>query len=833
MVASFVFAFIAVAFDERPAAYVLPSTARSLVGSLQDAGARVEELREDLELDARAPGGAVRPTTVAAGSFVLRTGQTADPKAKELLQAFAKQGSEGSDDGPVLELPTAPPLHTSPALVLGRNRKPPQPFTLEVVFQGGDELSLDGDPITEIHWIDDERYLVRKQGPNGEALVEVEAQTGRSRQVQASPELEKALAKVDAIGQANAAEAARGRRAMNPQGTATLVEWRNDLYIAETRGEAYRLTATPGKEETPKFSPDGKFVAYVRENNLCVADLATRTERKLTTDGGGPIRNGKASWVYFEEFFDRKWDAFWWSPDSQHIAFLRSDEALTPVFHVINDIPVHQTVERTAYPKVGDPNPAVKIGVANVAGGVQWVDVPSPGGEPLVFPRVGWRNPKEVYFTAQNRTQTWMDLYVAHFNGPPQQLLHETTKAWVNYELEPKFLKDGGFVFPSERTGWKHLYLYDSKGRLVRAITSGEWEVRKFTAVDEAKGEVSFTGTKDNPISERPYKAKLDGSGVVAQSRFGGTTQWASVSPNGRYYVEAWSDHRTPTQAALFFADGRMARRIDTNPIRMAERFQTAPSEFVKIPTKDGFTLEGMVIRPRDFDEKKKYPVLVSTYGGPHSPTVRDNFGGGRVMSQMFAQQGMVVFRVDPRSASGKGAVSAWTAYKKLGVGECRDVEEAVAWLVAKYPFCDAARVGIEGTSYGGYLTAFCLTHSKAFAAGLAGAPVTDWHNYDSLYTERFMLTPAENPEGYKISSVVKAAGNLHGKLLLVHGMMDDNVHPQNTLQLAQELQKAGKLFEMMMYPTARHGGFDRRHYQAMRLDFLKRALGGPEEAKK
>src|SRR4029078_7792543 len=222
------------------------------------------------------------------------------------------------------------------------------------------------DPVSDVRWIDDEHYLIQKRGPNGEALVKVQAQTGRSRAVQGSGDIKKSLAQLDAIGPANAAEAAGGVRGMNPQKNINLIEFRNDLYIAPVDGSsAFRLTASPGREETPKFSPDGKFVAYVRDNNLCVADVATKTERQLTTDGGGPIRNGKASWVYFEEVYDRRWDAFWWSPDSKQIAFLRFDETKMPIFHVINDIPTHQNVERTAYPKVGDPNPDVRLGVAN------------------------------------------------------------------------------------------------------------------------------------------------------------------------------------------------------------------------------------------------------------------------------------------------------------------------------------------------------------------------------------------------------------------------------------------------------------------------------------
>jgi dipeptidyl-peptidase-4 len=829
MLSIFVVAAFAFAPADKPHAYILPPNAEALVGRLQDAGAAVDELREDVELDVRSTGSSVQPRMIQAGSFIVRTGQKADEPAARMITAFAQDSRTGSQDDGVFELLNSAPLHTSAAIEYGAKRRPPQPLSPEVVLGGDKPLSLEGDPVSEIHWLDDERYLITKRGPNSESLVEVQAQTGRIRQMQSPGDIEKALAKIDSIGQANAAKAAAGRVTLNPAKDAFLVNFSDDLYVARTDGSsAFRLTSSPGKEETPKFSPDGKWVAYVRGDNLCVADVATRTERQLTTDGGGDIRNGKASWVYFEEVYDRRWDAFWWSPDSQNIVFLRSDETQLPTFHVINDLPVHQTVERTRYPKVGDPNPVVRIGVAGVSGGVKWIEVPASGENNPVYSRVGWRNAKEIYFTSQNRTQTYTDLFFAALDGAPRKVFRETTKAWVDYKAEPRFLKDGSFLYPSERTGWQHLYLYDAKGSLVRAVTSGEWEVRRIVAIDEAKGEVSFTGTKDNPIGEKPYKAKLDGSGVVALSRSTGTTNWASYSPGGRYYVESFSDHRTPTQVGLFFADGRMVRKIDTNPVHVAERFQTGPFEYVKIPTKDGtFTLEGAIVRPDNFDANKKYPVWIQTYGGPHSPSVRDGWAAGQVGDRMLAQQGFVVFLIDPRSASGKGAVSAWTAYKQLGVLECKDVEEALTWLLAKHPYCDASRVGMEGTSYGGYLTSFCLTHSKMFAAGIAAAPVTDWRNYDSLYTERFMLTPAENPEGYEKSSAVKAAANLNGKLLLVHGMLDDNVHPQNSLQLASELQKANKLFELMAYPTSRHGGFG-RHYQTMRLDFIKRALGSP-----
>jgi dipeptidyl aminopeptidase/acylaminoacyl peptidase len=273
----------------------------------------------------------------------------------------------------------------------------------------------------------------------------------------------------------------------------------------------------------------------------------------------------------------------------------------------------------------------------------------------------------------------------------------------------------------------------------------------------------------------------------------------------------------------MFQSDGKLARTLDTNPVRTLRQYDFLPWDYVKIKTPDGFTLEGMVLLPPRIDAGKKYPVWVKTYGGPHAPVVKDVWLGGRTLDQALARAGFIVFYVDPRSASGKGAVSTWTAYKQLGVQELKDLETAVKWI-SRRPYVDPARIGISGGSYGGFMTSFALTHSKVFSAGVATAPVTDWRLYDSFYTERFMLTPKENPGGYARTSVVSAAKNLHGKLLLVHGNMDDNVHIQNTLRLAGELQKADLDFEMMVYPRARHG-VPGRHYRKLTVEFMRRTL--------
>jgi dipeptidyl-peptidase-4 len=332
-----------------------------------------------------------------------------------------------------------------------------------------------------------------------------------------------------------------------------------------------------------------------------------------------------------------------------------------------------------------------------------------------------------------------------------------------------------------------------------------------------------FSGTRDSHIASNLYRVRLDGSDLQRLTTAPGSHQ-ANLSPKGNYYIDTWSSHTTPSQVRLFRTDGTLARVLDTNPVYPMEEYRFAPYELIQIPMPDGFLLEGSIIRPPDFDSQRRYPVWFMTYAGPHAPTVQDTWAGGRVYEQALASLGFVVFRCDPRSASGKGACSTWTAYRQLGVPELKDIESAITWLLSAHPYVDPARVGMSGHSYGGFITAYALTHSKLFAAGIAGAPVTDWRNYDTIYTERYMNTPQENPDGYNVTSVVKAAKNLHGRLLILHGLMDDNVHAQNTVQLVQELQRAEKDFEVMLYPRARHGIFG-RHYQRLVLDFMQRTL--------
>ncbi len=377
-------------------------------------------------------------------------------------------------------------------------------------------------------------------------------------------------------------------------------------------------------------------------------------------------------------------------------------------------------------------------------------------------------------------------------------------------------------MLSSERTGWKHLYRFAKDGKLLNPITTGEWEARTVHRVDETGGWVYFSGTKDAVTGSNLYRIKLDGS-ALERLTSGPGTHTVNVSPKSNLFIDAVNDHATPTRVRLCRNDGNPVRTLDTNPVYALEEYKLGKVEMVQIKCDDGFLLEGQVILPPEFDAAKKYPVWMQVYGGPHLPMVHDSWRGGHVHDQALASLGFVVFHVDPRGGSGKGAVSAWSAYKQLGVQELKDLETAVKWLTAK-PFIDGERIGLSGHSYGGFMTAYALTHSKLFAAGIAGAPVTDWRNYDTIYTERYMGTPKDNTKGYDATSVVKSAKSLHGRLLIVHGGIDDNVHLQNTMQFAQALQRADRDFEMMIYPESRHGLFG-KHYQRLMIDFMKRTL--------
>ncbi|MBK6750886.1 MAG: DPP IV N-terminal domain-containing protein [Pyrinomonadaceae bacterium] len=638
-----------------------------------------------------------------------------------------------------------------------------------------------------------------------------------------------------------------------------LFNFEGDIYLFDIATVVTkRVTNTREEEKEADFSPDAKWVSFVRGNDLYVIDLAKSGEKQLTRDGkegDKPIYNGYLDWVYEEELYGRgNKRGYWWSPDSTRIAFLRLDESPVSKFILTNDVTQPQVVETMSYPKAGEPNPIVRIGIANVTknslmpnvgripkvgerlpptllrfgDSVQFVDLAAYKPEDLLIARVAWSpDSRAVVFQALNREQTFLDLNSADEKGKVTKLINETTPAWVEVYDNPNFLADGTAVWQSARNGWRHLYLYKSNGELVRQLTNGKWEIRSVHGVDEKNGWVYFSGTKDSHIAENAYRVALTGGEPERLTQGAGAHQ-VSFNKDLTHFIDVTSDALTPPQMRLYRADGSLERVITENKVEVLKDYRLSNVEFLKVPTRDGFQMEAMMIKPPDFEPSKKYPVFQFTYSGPHAPSVANRWLGSRGMwFQMLAQKGYIVWVCDNRSASGKGEESVWPIYKRMYELELRDLEDGINYLKST-GYVDADRIGIHGWSYGGSMTSYAMNHSKAWKLGIAGGTGTDWRNYDSIYTERYMMTPKSNPEGYNTTSIVRSAAGLSGKLMLIHGQIDDNVHMQNTTQYAYELQKAGKQFDLMIYPTARHGVTDPRqvhHMYTMMTDYILKNL--------
>ncbi|MET0645484.1 MAG: S9 family peptidase [Pyrinomonadaceae bacterium] len=705
-------------------------------------------------------------------------------------------------------------------------------LTIEDIYDPAKKVSFSGVPAKERVWLNDgEHYLESMKWSGSTALMKVNARTGEAKPFLDAARMEAALAKIQGVSAEEAKSLARqDSYKLNGAQTAVLLNVAGDLvYYELNSGEAARLTTTPAEEIEEDFSPNGLLVSFVRGNDLYVVDVKTRAERRLTSTGNEKTLNGVLDWVYEEELYGRgNRRGYWWSPDSSRIAFLNTDERPVRTFPIVDHIPRQQVLEDTPYPLAGDPNPLVRLGVVAAAGGdARWVE--TAGYEPTDFlvVRVSWSpDSRRVVWQGQNREQTYLDLNAADpATGKNTRLFRETTKAWVEaFDDNPRWLKDGSFIWRSERTGWSHLYGYAADGKLVRPLTSGPWEVRGIDAVDEDGGWLYFHGTEHSHTAEHVYRVRLDGDGLKRLSQAEGNHS-PSFNLKGTLFIDKRSDINTPTQVRLHSAaDGAQVRVIEENRVAALGEYKLGQAELMRVKTRDGFEMEALMIRPPDFDPSKKYPVIQYTYSGPHAPQVKNSWGGSTYMwHHLLAQKGYIVWYLDNRTASGKGAESAWVSYKNFGPLELRDLEDGLAYLKT-LPYVDASRVGIWGWSFGGYMTTYALTHSKQWKMGIAGGTVADWANYDSIYTERYMLTPQNNPAGYKAGSPLAGAANLSGKIMLIHGAIDDNVHMANTIQLAYEFQKAGHQFDLMLYPKSRHGVTNPlllKHMRQMMTDFI------------
>ena len=697
-------------------------------------------------------------------------------------------------------------------------------LTLDDIYGPTTRVNFSGTPAPAFAWIDGDHYaLPRPTGDRGIVdWMSVNAATGAATPLFDAGKAETALAALPGMNAGDARRAVHSRDLIfNDAHSSALTTVGDDLYLLTFAGaRASRITSSPGEKEEATLSPNGSTVAFVRGNNLFTVDVATTREAALTSDGSAKILNGKMDWVYEEEIYGRGTTrAYWWSPDSSRLAFLRIDDSPVSTYITLDDINYDPKVETWLYPRAGDPNPTAKLAVVRASGGgIDWIDLAKYAGTDFLIVRVAWTPSNQISYEIENRTQSWLDLNVGQ-----KTLFRETSPFWINSEDQttPTFLRDGSFLWLSSRTGFTHAYHYSADGALLRAVTSGKWEARAIHGVDEQSGWVYVSGTERSPIASDVYRVKLDGTGLERLTQTAGTHD-ADFSQSFAYFIDRWSAVMTPAQARLYRADGREVRVLHANAIDSFAQYKLSTPEFVQVKTRDGFTMEAMMIKPPDFDPRKKYPVYQFTYGGPHAQQVRNSWTLQTMYHQLLAQKGVIVWICDNRSASGKGIESTAAVQKHFGDSELRDIEDGLNWLKAQ-PYVDGARIGIHGWSYGGFMTAYALTHSSSFAMGIAGGTVADWRDYDSVYTERYLGKPQDNPEGYRNSSPRFAAANLHGSLLLIHGAVDDNVHLQNTMQLVYELQKANKPFNLMLYPKSRHGVTDPaqvRHLRGMMLDY-------------
>jgi dipeptidyl-peptidase 4 len=584
------------------------------------------------------------------------------------------------------------------------------------------------------------------------------------------------------------------------------------LYSLES-GTAVQFTSSPDPSNDPKFSPDGTRVAYVRKHNLFVQPISGKHAKQLTRDKDENILNGEVDWVYAEELEVRS--NYFWSPDGRQIGFLQMDETRVPSYPITDWLPTNAEVEYEKYPKPGDPNPAVRLGVIGSDGGaIKWISLGDDSD--IYVPRFGWVRDGLLWAQVLNRLQNKLDLYfIDARSGQSRKVLTETSpEAWVYVTNDFKILKAGDrFLWSSWRNGHRHLYLYsfdqnrplDAEAKLERQLTDGDFEVLQLEGVDEEAGVVYFTANKDDPRQQHVFSVKLDGSDLHRISQEPGV-HGTEFSPDARHYLDVYSNTVTPPRRMVCASAAGSCQTIWES--RSVAQYGFSAGQDLEFKAEDGATLYGRLLMPASVPPGGKVPLIVNIYGGPAGQMVLDawNAGPTNIFNQLMAQSGFAVFSVDNRGTPNRGVKFEAALRHQFGAVELKDQLSALNQLLEQYPMLDKSRIGIYGWSNGGSMTLYALEHTDVFRCGVSGAPVTDWHLYDSIYTERYMGLPKSNAKGYEDSSLVTHAPDLRGKLLLLHGTADDNVHVQNSIQTVDALINAGKQFQLMLFPNKTHG---------------------------
>ena len=683
-------------------------------------------------------------------------------------------------------------------------------LTVEAIFGS---RALQGTQLRAPAWSPDGSLLsFFERGAQGTELIAWDAASGQTRVLVTTAQLEEMKA---GGPQRVSNSTGLGRHPAppyfwSPRGDAILFVSGGNLYLFRLHeGKSIRVLSSDEDVSDVKFSPDGKWVSYLRAHNLWVVELAGGRERQLTRGGSDLLREGELDWVYPEEL--DLLTAYWWAPDSSALAYLQMDESKVTRYPLVDYLQLSAPVDWESYPQAGGANPAARVGVVGVAGGeTRWMDT---GTDTNVYlPRVAWfPDSKHLAIQRLNRAQNELALLEAdRSSGRTRTLLEEKDRDWVNVAGDPIFL-DGGsqFLWTSERDGFRHIYLCAADGKVLRQLTRGNWVVTDVVGVDQKSGVVYFTSTQSTPLERQLYSVPLAG-GEIRQVTHEPGTHRLTMAPGAANFLDTFSSSVVPPQQSVIRADGTQAAMLNENRIPALADYALSAPKFSELSAADGTKLYTEMILPPDFSPAKKYPVLVYVYGGPGVQTVINSWGGSRALwLQMMAQKGYIIFMLDNRGGLNRGHAFETPIHLHMGKMELADQLAGVAYLQS-LPYVDPSRIGITGWSYGGYMTCVAMLRApQAYKAGFAGAPVTDWRQYDSIYTERYMGLPADNPDGYRDSSPVSHAEGLRGKLLVAHATGDDNVHFANSLELQEALVAADHYAEFAIYPGRGHGIHD------------------------